>query len=247
LSSLGFERELNAIRVEPPHASVGLEVHLAMLDSRLDLRLSASTRELGLASDLALAHGLGRALGHALVPAALPFAQAHSVTPDGPRMLAELLTQLQLDPVYLASRRLSASERAQAALGGVTLLLLRSRVASAAVVARAAASSDAVSSLSRRACGVPLPLPLARLLLAGDLGPPARISASLQALRFATSLRDALDEDWFRNPRSAEVLRASLGSWAQTSEVALPGVDERGLDLSDARLGASRLGELLHA
>jgi hypothetical protein len=95
---------------------------------------------------------------------------------------------------------------------------------------------------------VDVPEPLARLALMGAQSPRARFCAGLRGLAFWPRLRDAFDEDWFRNPRSAEVLRAGLAMAASGSPgapVVLPGVLEAPLGEPDVAAARARVRELL--
>lgn len=246
--ALGLGRELSFVRIEPPHPSVGGRARLAVLDPTRDVRVSPSRRELGLASELALTEGVGRALGQLLAPAALPFVQRVPVVDHGPRALAALIMQVPFDPAAQQGGRALARERPHLAAAGVSLLALPMRVAAASVVARAEGTRDATVALAQRATGVPLPPALAQLLLAGEVAPPARFLAGLRSLVFWPRLRDAHDEDWFRNPRAAETLRASLAVAAASdgaADVHLPGIWERALADEDVPVARARMQELL--
>ncbi|MBK8593069.1 MAG: hypothetical protein IPN77_28955 [Sandaracinaceae bacterium] len=246
-AGVGFARELQGVKLEAPHATVGVRARLAVLDPTRDVRVSVSTRELGLASELALLEGVGRALGQLLLPAALPFVQALPVEDEGARTLAALMLQLPCDPVFLGTGRTLAKEVPQIAAAGVCLQLVALRVAAAALLPSEDRSRDAIEGLAARALGVPVPLPLARLTLLGHVSPRARFRAGTHALLFWTLLRDAHDEDWFRNPRSADTLRAMLALSTTPAGLQLPGIWERSLSPDDLPQVVSRLRELLES
>jgi hypothetical protein len=122
------------------------------------------------------------------------------------------------------------------------------RVAAASLVARAEGSRDATESLAQRCLGVDVPESLARLTLMGAQSPRARFLAGLRGLAFWPQLRDAFDEDWFRNPRSAEVLRAGLALLASGppgAAMQLPGVLETPLGDDDIKAARARVQEML--
>ncbi|MEZ4323687.1 MAG: hypothetical protein R3B40_00645 [Polyangiales bacterium] len=248
LAVLGFGRELSSVRLEPPHPSVGVRARLAVLDSARDVRVSPAARELGAASELNLAEGVARALGQLLTPAALPFAQRVPVVDHAPRLLAALMQQALVDPVAAPRDRALARERPHHVTALLVLQLAAARTAAAAVALRAEDSPDAAEALSQRVFGVGLPRSLARLALSGERSHAARFLAHLQAFACWSLLRDALDEDWFRNPRAAELLRASMALSATGDArmgVPLPGLFERPLALSDVHVARDRVVELL--
>lgn len=244
-AGLGFARELGGVKLEPAHPSVGVRARLAVLDPTRDVRVSPAFREQGLASELAILEGVGRGLAQLLLPAALPFAQALPVVDEGARTFAALLMQLPCDPRFLGSGRTLSKEVPSIAAAGVSLQLSALRVAAASLIAREDGTRDAIEGVCTRALGVPVPMPLARLALLGDVSPRARFRAGLHALFFWTLLRDAHDEDWFRNPRSAETLRAMLALSTTPSGIQLPGIWERQLSLDDLPLVVGRVRELL--
>lgn len=127
------------------------------------------------------------------------------------------------------------------------LQLVALRVAAAALLPSEDRSRDAIEGLAARALGVPVPLPLARLTLLGHVSPRARFRAGTHALLFWTLLRDAHDEDWFRNPRSADTLRAMLALSTTPAGLQLPGIWERSLSPDDLPQVVSRLRELLES
>ena len=153
--------------------------------------------------------------------------------------------QLPCDPRFLGSGRTLSKELPSIAAAGVSLQLTALRVAAASLIAGEDRSRDAIEGLCTRALGVPVPVPLARLALLGVVSPRCRFRAGLHSLLFWTLLRDAHDEDWFRNPRSAERLRAMLAVSTTPSGIQLPGLWERELSLDDLPLAVGRVRELL--
>jgi hypothetical protein len=86
-----------------------------------------------------------------------------------------------------------------------------------------------------RALGVPVPAGVAALIGCSGGEPRARVRAWAGALVLADRLRDAFDEDWYRNPRAEEPLRAAAERGGALSIEALCGELGEGDDVT-ARL-----------
>jgi hypothetical protein len=90
-----------------------------------------------------------------------------------------------------------------------------SRFWAAATIARGVprdARPEAADALFDEVLGTPAPEGLGRLLLLAPAGPGARFRGLVGGLALGWVLRERLDEDWSRNPRTAEVLRSATGA-----------------------------------
>ncbi|MGF1468815.1 MAG: hypothetical protein ACFCGT_22030 [Sandaracinaceae bacterium] len=201
------------VRTEATHRDPGDPgaMVLSLGDPR-DVRIAPSPWELGLASELAAAEGLGRALGATLAHPALPDRRARPDAATTGHALGLLLAGLYAEPAYLRGV-LERDERDVRATRGaaVALLLLNARAeAAAARVAGREPRAEAAAEALRRALLVDVPPPLAE---AWARAPRAPRHARLRALRWLPALQVALrercDEDWYRNPRVGPLVRAA--------------------------------------
>ena len=106
----------------------------------------------------------------------------------------------------------AAAERVGRAAGTFALLFVRAHCALAiAPVADADGAQARLEALAEslgRALCCDMPLGVAGLLGADRKTARARALELLAGLALFTALRERCDEDWYRNPRSAELLRA---------------------------------------
>jgi hypothetical protein len=172
----------------------------------------------GASSVLRALGALGRALHDAGASRRQPFVVAHD--PHGLRseLFRNLFALLPLNPEF-AARRLSISRSRFAdyrrALGAVALLALRVacvRVELADSSLRGTRSyREAFRERIPAAFGFELPETLAGTLWVDDRA-AIRVSALLAALAKNAELTHSHDQDWFRNPRAVEELRAEFES-----------------------------------
>jgi hypothetical protein len=201
------------IAIDPPH-------HVVILPAPL---------ELGLASELSLAHAIGRGLAISLVSPGLPPALRRAWPGSFERGLGELLMGLYADPLFLRrSRGLSGTELEGVARSSLAIVLFRTRMLAARVASSGITGRERIDAgreqLARALLSADASMPDA-LADASTLAPDERcadLRAALIAPAIALSLRDRFDEDWFRNPRVAEPIRAaaarggalSIEAWA---------------------------------
>lgn len=186
--------------------------HVMVLAAPSDVRISASTHEYGLASELACAEAVGRAVGIVHGSSELPFALRFASVASVARALGALAVQRLADPLFLRrARGLSARESESIARLAATYALLDSRLAAASVLARKltpASSLDEAAAFAERALLGPLdPAVAAALCLRSAPGAPFRAKSHAPALVWA--LRESFDEDWWANPRAGEPLRGA--------------------------------------
>jgi len=218
--TLGFERDM-ATRLRRtvdrgwpmPRASViaapGLpHVHVAQ-----------GTVEFGLWSEMTAAEGVAAGLCRVLAPARLPVEQlpwAAAGAPGAGPALGGLWLQLWADGVYLG--------RAHGLSGGVLdttrrhaaiVLLAIVRASAALAIPPGAGAGDFRARGERRAEHLgralccPIPVELAQLWSPGPALARSRCDGRLSGLALHVALREALDEDWFDNPRVVERLRGA--------------------------------------
>lgn len=228
LSPLGLQRELGAhVRVAHTHGGIDPRARLAVLSAPRDVRIGAPTIEHGLYSELACIDATGRALAIALAAPALPAALARPLDGSVARAFGGLLVQLHADRVFLRhARGVSGRELDTMARAAALQILLELRVTAAALVARRAATTDRVAAgtaaLRRALGGAHVPPALAALVVSTPAALSARFRARRGALALHAALREHADEDWFRNPRVSEALRAlAARGGALTIEAAL--------------------------
>lgn len=176
--------------------------------ARLPAVLGATSFARGLAA-------FGEAFGHAAAPRSVPFALARPAVDVRPTRLGALLGLLAGDEVF-ARRTLGLGQGAARdhARAFAHALAASFRLAAAAARTRSAffppASDldDRFCEETSRAWGEPLPPELAGVLPRITEDAPARFAGLLLAALDRAQLVDRLDEDWYRNPRAPESLRA---------------------------------------
>jgi hypothetical protein len=246
LAPLGLDRELGAhVRVTGTHGGLDPRAHLAVLSAPRDVRIAGPTFEHGLHSELTSIDATGRALALALSAPALPMALARPLDASVARTFGALLVQLHADRVFLRQARgVSGRELDHLARAAALQVLLELRVTAAALIARRATGVDrlpiAADALRRALGGAHVPSALAALLVHTPAALAARFRARRGALALHVALREHADEDWFRNPRASEPLRAMASrGGGLTIEAALA---ELG---GSAERAKGRMGELI--
>lgn len=239
-SALGLEAHEGWPTRLSAESLAGLFRETRLLDS-LPLDPGPLPRAIGPASFLRALARLGAAFADAVAPRDQPFVIAHD--PYGLRRLAHgaLLAGLGLVPAF--QRRALGLGAARAAeqrrvLARVVLLESRTR-ALRALLRRAALAGErayrsAFEELTALVLGAPLSPSLAGALFAPRRDEAQRFAAMLLATEHARHLTEAHDDDWYRNPRAVEQLRA---------EAALPPAVTTTRAALDA--GAAELGRLL--
>ncbi|MBW2462546.1 MAG: hypothetical protein JRH11_12930 [Deltaproteobacteria bacterium] len=216
IRALGFEGDLRArVRTGGTHPFPGPKGRVVVVSVPDDVRLFEAGRERGVTSELAAADALGRALGHVLVSPALPVEERRPLAGSVPRALGVLWSQLVADRVLLTrGRGLGSNQADVVGRSAAAILILLARVRAAALIARVTEKSpdtraEAGSTLLQRALGVPVPIAHARLAVVLPAAHGPRFRGTVVGLGLAVALRERFDEDWFRNPRAAEPIRAA--------------------------------------
>jgi hypothetical protein len=176
---------------------------------------------------------LGAAWSDALAPTSQPFAVAHDAFGATRARHGALFAGLLTSPVFLKRALGLGTARSVAharALSGSALLFVR-QLALRVLLDEPAlqgprALLEAHQELGASAFGFELPPSSAGLLFRPRLGDAQRLCGALLAAARAEELRDEHDEDWFRNPRAIEQLRAEARLTPEPTE--LEGQLERG-------------------
>lgn len=246
LHELGFERELQAcLRAEPDRSAPLPFVTLVTPEPPRDVRVAQGTIDYGAASDLLAAEGVGRALGVALAHPALPvelrWQTGHDAHPSG--ALGALALAVWGEREHLTrvhGMSATAADRVGRAAGTLALLFVRAHCAIAAAPLGSADGAQARLELLAEALGRALccdmPLGAAGLLGADRVQARARAIEQLAGLALYSALRERCDADWYRNPRSAELLRAGCArsngaspqAWCAELGTTLDAAAERG-------------------
>ena len=177
-----------------------------------DVRLVASSLELGVLSEMSFAEAAGGALVRALANPALPAAVARPIDTSFARTIGRLLAMIALDAQRLdRDRRVPDRVLDRLRRAAATIALLELRVAAASIALGGRRDLDASSDRLADALGVRIPAPVAALVLETPRRAEERFRAGIAALAGSFALRDLYDEDYLRNPRMAEHLRVLAG------------------------------------
>jgi hypothetical protein len=237
---LGLRRLLaTRARAAVEHGGPFLAPQLIVLEAPGQLRLSASEREYGLASELATAEVTGRALGIAHGAATLPMATRFASVGTVARAVGGLAVMRLMEPHFLRKvRGLSVRESEQVARLCALWFLLEARLSAAQLLARTLrgpSALDQATALAEQALLGSVPRgPAATLVVRASGSAVFRGRAHAPALAWA--FRERFDEDWYLNPRTAEPLRGAL---AQAGEFSIEAFAEElgtGVDRGIAKL-----------
>ncbi|MFT3921940.1 MAG: hypothetical protein QM778_05350 [Myxococcales bacterium] len=240
---LGLRRLLRAhVRAAAEHPGLFPGAHVVPLAAPHDIRLSPTSLEFGLASELATADALARAMAQAHASRALPLPLRHAAVGSVARALGQLGVLLFADPLFLRKvRGMSARESQIVARLATAYALLDSRLSAAAVLARGIANGqdlERASAHAARALTGTLPTGWGALLVL-RVSPGGPLRAKSLAPGLAYCLRERFDADWFLNPRAADPIRGAL---ARAGEFAVEQwAEELGATLEQ---GPGRLAEL---
>jgi hypothetical protein len=195
--------------------------------------IGASSFARGLAS-------VGVWTARAAVPAGLPFVLGHEVQPVREHTAAWLFAALVAHaPFHARALGLGRDRAREQARCGAAAALLAARVEATRLLLGDEASPPATEAYEQRAralFGAPVPSALASVWPFATDDAPARWLGLLAACKLHADIVAALDEDWFRNPRS--------GAWLRTRLAPAPGeglvgdVDALARGLSRALEGA---------
>jgi hypothetical protein len=181
----------------------------------LDLRLGSMPNALGAASFCRALGAFGAAWFEALAPADQPFVVAHDPYGCQRHEAAALFALLPLNAQFLM-RHLDVPRTAlldvQRQLAQLWLIELGQAAFRLRLRPLALASErtfrETFSELANRDLAVSLPPAVAGALFALDVEDEQRLLGQLLAVERARELTQVHDEDWFRNPRALEQLRA---------------------------------------
>ncbi|AKF05192.1 Chromosome partition protein smc [Sandaracinus amylolyticus] len=247
LAPLGLDAALSRVRLVSPHRELDLAAHVVALDPPRRVDVAPSALELGMASELALTSALGDALASALVAPALPAALRRAWPGSIGRAIGAVLAAAHADPIFVERvRRLEGSAANASRRVALAIALGRARSLVASRLSERASSDrerrDRGAGLVARALAVREPSPASWIAAPVVLDPAARdadLRAALLAPAITAALRERFDEDWFRNPRASEPLRAAASRGATLSIEAWS--DELG---ARAESGSARVIEL---
>lgn len=190
--------------------------------------------ELGAVSELAAAEAIGRGAMMAMASPALPTPLAWSPVASVPRSVGMLWAQVVADPGVLRRGGGSRRERDVAKRKLGTFLGRQVMLDAAALDGQEACEKVLGGDWSPGLVGMPW-----RSIAAG-----VRWRATLGSLALWPVLREAFDEDWYRNPRCAEVFRSAGERGATLSVEAW--LAEFGVSAEDAvSLAGARLREII--
>jgi hypothetical protein len=187
---------------------------------------------------------LGAAFVDASAPAHQPFVIAHDPYGLRRRRTGALFARLLLSPDFARRRlELDRSQIAEHLRAMAGSLWIESRIAAVRVLLRSAALDgaralrDGYEELSAEALGRPLPARALGVILRVPDDAPARFAGLLLSAHDTAALVNEHNEDWYRNPRAAEQLRAeaSISPAITTTADAL----DRGAAALEAELVAS--------
>ena len=202
------------VRVTGSHRSLWPSPHVIVRHAPDRIYLAPAPLELGLCSELAAADAVGRACAHAHASPALSAPVRHASVASTGRAFGALCMLRYAEPEFLVrSRGLSLREASEVARTTVAFFLVESRLAAAAVLARAKAyGSGGVElrqALAERALLGPVSPGFAGVLLV-RLAPGAPLRAKSLSPGLVWGLRERYDADWYRNPRAGACLEGFL-------------------------------------
>ena len=222
--ALGLEEEIaTRVRTEHHHGTLSPRAALAAVSVPTEIRIAEPTLELGPLTELAAHDAFGRAVALALGSPGLPVELRRPVRATVVRAFGSLFAQLLAERVYQRrARGLEGSAAERLARRAAASLVLGARVDAAAVLAHALADTprervEAGRELLREALGVPVPMFVSALACALPADPASRFRGTVAGLAAAVGLRNRFDEDWFRNPRTEEPLRAAAAQGGSLS------------------------------
>lgn len=208
-----------------------------------------SALEIGVTTERALLGGVADALLRALVSPALTMEHARPPTGSVARAMGTLFEGLFAHPTFLTRHfEQAARETARVRTASAAALVLTARAACVPVLLGPVPSSlDAARELTARAllldpALVPLELAWSSRVRRRDALTNAR--ARLAALAWGPALRERYDEDYFRNPRSSDLLRgaAARGGLASVEQISAEIASTPALSISAVVELAERAG-----
>ncbi len=230
LGPLGLQDEFaRRAKLGEAHRELDFNARIVTINPPHDVVILPPPLELGLITELSMTHAIGRGLATILVAPGLPPALRRAWPGSFARGLGELFTGLYTEPGFLRrAHGLSGTELEGVALSSLALVLFRARMLAAYMVSSELEGQDRIEGgreqLAHAFVCTDGTVPDA-LADASTLTPDERradLRAALVAPSIAFALRERFDEDWFRNPRVEEPIRAasarggafSIEAWA---------------------------------
>ncbi|MCS6799953.1 MAG: hypothetical protein NZ898_15800 [Myxococcota bacterium] len=211
LSVLGVERHLErSATAEVGIADGDPRPRVVALDPPRRLSIVVRPDAEGAPAELAALEAVGRAAAFAVRSVALPPERRWPRTATSARALGVAFAQLAADPVYAARMRIEAGDRITRTAAAVLAQWARMTAARVAWPlppgTRRGAAFDELYEGVRRAVGDELPPALVAVLGADVEAARTELRGLIAGLALAHRARDLFDEDWFRNPRAAELV-----------------------------------------
>lgn len=231
LEPLGHDRALDRVlRVAAPHRAPWPAPRLATRRSGRELFLLPPRLDHGVLGEVLAAEVVGRGVALAFVSPGLPPALARPAVSTVARAHGALFVQQLAEGAAWRRQGLEEADAERVARQVAFVWLLVTRVAAVGALLRGLHDApkpsgllladtapaptldvdERVTELVERALGVAVPTTLARSLAWNAAGSGARLRAYVGACALWAALRDRHDEDWYRNPRADETLRAAF-------------------------------------
>jgi len=232
LLPFGYEAVLDrVVRVDAPHRAPFPAPRLVVRTVGRDAKLLPPRLDHGVLGEVLAMEVAGRAVALSLGSPGLPPALARPAVATVARGYGQLFAQLACEPATWRARAIEPRHADTLARHAALVTLVLSRVLAVGTLVRglhdtSAAGSglllvdvaptltvdvdERVTELVERALGVPLSTRLARALVWSPASSGARFRALVGAFAAWGALRDRFDEDWYRNPRAEQTLRAAF-------------------------------------
>ncbi len=222
-ADLGVHGELGKrVRVDASHGSADPRARLALVRPPFDVRIATSFVELGAISELGAAYATGRAMAACLAHPELPVEMRWPLEGTVGRAMGALFSQWAFDDERLArARRAPPAVLDHARRLAAFVAVLSLRASATATLLERGASAEEVAEAAHRALGLPCSPAVATVLLNLSGAASARLRGELGGLALWSTLRDRFDVDWYRNPRSRDLVRGAAERGASLSIEAL--------------------------
>ena len=247
LRKLGFEEAMSArLRAETDHGAVVPLSRALCIDPPRDVRLAQTPRDFGVVSDVCAAEVVARGLAHALAHVALPPELRYPVGASVAGSIGTLGMLAWIDRQQL--RRLQGLTSAQServSRIGATAVLLWARLCASLALMPASepeqprARLELLTDTVGRALCARIEPGIAGVLAPDLIYARARALEALCGVASATGLREQLNADWYRNPRTDDLLRGLAQRGNRLSPEAM--CSELGCGLADASARAIEL------
>lgn len=232
LVPFGYDAVLDrVVRVDAAHRAPFPAPRLVVRTTGRDAKLLPPRLDHGVLGEVLAMEVAGRAVALSLGSPGLPPALARPAVATVARGYGQLFAQLACEPAAWRASAIEPRHAEPLSQQSAFVTLVLSRVLAVGTLVRglhdaSPASSgllladvaptpivdvdERVAELVERALGVPLSTRLARALVWSPASSGARFRALVGAFAAWVALRDRFDEDWYRNPRADETLRAAF-------------------------------------